>query len=111
MNKFFLIFALFSISTKSLLASDFSETVKRLIPSVVQIYGKANPEMVKETVSEDYVNSSNGVVSIGTGFFISSNGLIATAYHVVHPMTDDIFVKSPYGHYTVIAKSESLQKS
>ncbi|HZL78813.1 MAG TPA: serine protease [Candidatus Limnocylindrales bacterium] len=104
MNKLALILIVFCFAGLLVLGSDFSDTVKRLIPAVVQIHGIANPEIIKDTASDDFVTSSNSIISFGSGFFISSNGLIATAYHVVRPIKGDILDTSPYGNYTEIVK-------
>jgi hypothetical protein len=82
MNKKILIIVLLFILTKPIFGSDFSETVQKLIPSVVQIHGIANPEMVNTpfftarpcrlTVINAIVNHGNS----GGPLFLADSGKV-----------------------------------
>ena len=74
--------------------SSFPSSVHRVLPCVVRILGESTLEKVQEHMAESVVSADGKVFSVGSGFFISSDGRILTAYHVVAPITGDITVES-----------------
>ena len=97
-KKVILFLFLFSIFSNSLYsqgnASDnFAISTNKVYQSGVRILGESTIDKVKEYMAESVVNDKNQVYSVGTGFIISIDGLIATAYHVVAPITKEIIVE------------------
>lgn len=82
-----------SIYSQSNVSDYFAISTNQVYQSVVRIIGESTVEKVKEYMAESVVNDKQQVYSVGTGFFISKDGLIATAYHVVAPITKEIIVE------------------
>lgn len=70
----------------------FAETSQKVIPCIVRIFAETNQQMAKQYMSDVTMLSDNKIYSTGTGFFVSSNGIIATANHVVAPLTGRLLV-------------------
>jgi S1-C subfamily serine protease len=79
--------------------SGFPATVNRVLPCVVRVLGEATPEKIREHMAESVV-SDQKVYSVGSGFFVSTDGKIVTANHVVAPITGKIVVESRHSGKT-----------
>jgi S1-C subfamily serine protease len=82
-----------SLYSQSNVSDNFVVSTNQVYQIVVRIFGESTIDKVKEYMAESFVNDKNQVYSVGTGFIISSDGLIATAYHVVAPITKEIIVE------------------
>lgn len=74
--------------------SGFPAAANRVLPCVVRVLGEATQEKIREHMAESVVSADNKVYSVGSGFFISTDGRIVTANHVVAPITEKIMIES-----------------
>ena len=65
-------------------------TPKKQIPTVVEAVKKAKPAVVSIVISKKTTSGTNKKVASGSGFLITSNGLIVTNSHVVSE-SDTVF--------------------
>ncbi|ODS42261.1 MAG: hypothetical protein MSIBF_02695 [Candidatus Altiarchaeales archaeon IMC4] len=76
---------------KIVMTNNFSEIVEKVKPAVVWIIAETELTNVP-FMGGEYLVQDNKVVSSGTGFFVSEDGYILTAEHVVHEAKDKIIV-------------------
>jgi S1-C subfamily serine protease len=74
--------------------SGFPAAVNRVLPCVVRVLGEATQEKIREHMAESVISADNKVYSVGSGFFISTDGRIITANHVVAPISGKIVIES-----------------
>ena len=76
--------------------AEFPAAVGRVLPCVVRVLGEANPEKIRGLMAEAVVSADKKTYLVGSGFFISTDGRIVTANHVVAPITGDIVIETKY---------------
>jgi len=76
----------------------FPLTLQRVLPAIVKVIAETNAEMAGEMMAEVVSDSVNKLYSTGTGFFISPDGLIMTADHVIAIKTGSIFILQQVGN-------------
>lgn len=70
----------------------FSNTTKKILPTIVKIFAETNSVYASEMTAEITKDTSNKFYSTGTGFFVSKDGYILTANHIVGISTGKIIV-------------------
>jgi len=85
--------------------SGFPGAVERVLPCVVRVMGETTEEKIREYAIESAVSPDKKRYVFGSGFFVSVNGTIVTANHVVAPITGDITVETKYAGNLVRRKA------
>lgn len=76
---------------KIIITNNFSDNIKTVKPSVLLVLSEVQaPE--KNYMSGEYVFLNNKAYLPGSGFFISDDGYILTAYHVIKDNSGKVFV-------------------
>lgn len=70
----------------------FTNTTQKILPTIVKIFAETNSEYASEMTAEVTKDTSNILYSTGTGFFVSKDGYILTANHIVGISTGKIIV-------------------
>jgi hypothetical protein len=76
-------------------ASGFAAAAQKVGAAVVRVIGEAKPEAVLLQAAESTVTADK-TYSVGSGFFISTEGRIVTANHVVAPVVGELMVETRY---------------
>lgn len=70
----------------------FPQTLQRVLPAIVKVVAETNLDVVDQMMGEVVVDNTNKLFSTGTGFFISEDGLVMTANHVISVATGPITI-------------------
>ncbi len=84
-----------STEARAVPASGFAASVQRVAACVVRVIGEAKPEAVLMQAAESTVTADK-TYSVGSGFFISTEGRIVTANHVIAPVVGELMVETWY---------------
>jgi hypothetical protein len=84
-----------STEERAIPAAGFVGAAQRVAPAVVRVIGEAKPEAVLLQAAESIVTADK-TYSVGSGFFISTEGRIVTANHVIAPVVGELMVETRY---------------
>jgi S1-C subfamily serine protease len=70
----------------------FPQTLERVLPAIVKVFAETKAEVADLMMAEVLTDTARRLYSTGTGFFISNDGLIMTADHVIAIATGPIYV-------------------
>jgi S1-C subfamily serine protease len=76
--------------------SGMAAAAQRVLPCVVRVVGEASLGSMHDQTADSMVTADGRTFCVGSGFFISTDGKVATANHVVAPIAGDIVVESRY---------------
>ena len=70
----------------------FPQTLQRILPAIVKVIAETKVEFAGQMMGEVLADKDNRLYSIGTGFFISKDGNVMTANHVISVATGPISI-------------------
>lgn len=70
----------------------FANTTQKVLPTIVKIFAETDSMYASEMTAEITKDTSNKLYSTGTGFFVSKDGYILTANHVIRIAIREVFV-------------------
>jgi len=73
-------------------SDSFVNTTKKVLSAIVKIFAETDSTYVSDMTAEIQKDSSNKLYSTGTGFFVSKDGYILTANHIIRIATGEIFI-------------------
>jgi serine protease Do len=94
-------------------ADPFTVTTQKVLPTIVKIFAETNLEHASDMTAEVTKDTSNKLYSTGTGFFVSQDGYILTANHVIGISTGKIIIihienNTPTEYPATIVSSDSI---
>lgn len=99
--RFLLIFFLPLLYLHNVYASEKSEVLKKVIPSVVTVYTSNSynaPELFSQVSASKNLNRN---ISLGSGVIVNKEGFIVTSYHVVYNKKTVIVITNNGNFYEV----------
>lgn len=74
--------------------SSFAAAVQQVLPCVVRVLGESTKERILANTAESVTSAEGKVYSVGSGFYVTADGQIATAHHVIAPVVGKLIVES-----------------